>query len=188
MLAESKYPALVLNADYRPLSYFPLSTIPWQEALRAVISDRVDSVAEYDFTVRSPSIEMRLPSVIALREYQPLTRTPALTRFNIWLRDKARCCYCLILLTESEFTFDHILPKSKGGVTSWTNIATCCTTCNLAKGNKLLANCGLKLQQKPYVPTQADLNSSGIGLGKKQKTFHNTWIDFMYWDSELLSD
>jgi hypothetical protein len=58
--------ALVLNADFRPLSYFPLSLWPWQETIKAVFLDRVNIVSQYERVVRSPSFEMRLPSVIAL--------------------------------------------------------------------------------------------------------------------------
>ena len=58
-------PALVLNADFRPLSYFPLSLWSWQDTLKAVFLDRVNVVSEYDRIVHSPSQEFRLPSVIA---------------------------------------------------------------------------------------------------------------------------
>ena len=60
-------PALVLNADYTPLSYYPLSLWPWQTAVKAMFLERVDVVAHYDREVHSPSIALKLPSVIALR-------------------------------------------------------------------------------------------------------------------------
>ena len=87
-------PALVLNADFRPLSYFPLSLWPWQEAVKAVFLDRVNIVSEYDHVVHSPSFAMRLPSVISLKELMPQTRRPAFTRFNVFLRDRFGCQYC----------------------------------------------------------------------------------------------
>jgi 5-methylcytosine-specific restriction endonuclease McrA len=80
-------PALVLNADFRPLSYFPLSLWSWQDSIKAVFLDRVNIVSQYAHVVRSPSFEMRLPSVIALKEYVPSARRPAFTRFNVFLRD-----------------------------------------------------------------------------------------------------
>ena len=67
-------PALVLNADYRPLSYFPLSLWSWQDTIKAVFLDRVNIVAEYDRTIRSVSHEMRLPSVVSLKSYVKPTR------------------------------------------------------------------------------------------------------------------
>ncbi len=87
-------PALVLNADFRPLSYYPLSLWSWQETVKAVCLDRVNIVSEYDHVVRSPSFVMRLPSVISLKEYIASARRPAFTRFNVFLRDRFICQYC----------------------------------------------------------------------------------------------
>ena len=108
-------PALVLNADFRPLSYFPLSLWPWQDAVKAVFLKRVTIVSEYDRTVSSPSFEMRLPSVIALKEYVPQARKPAFTRFNVFLRDRFTCQYCGDRFPTPELTFDHVIPRSRGG-------------------------------------------------------------------------
>ena len=88
------WPALVLNADFRPLSYYPLSLWPWQEAVKAVFLERVDVVAHYDHVVHSPSLAMKLPSVISLRDYVHQDRPPAFTRFNVFLRDGFSCQYC----------------------------------------------------------------------------------------------
>ncbi len=68
--AMSKHPALVLNADYRPLSYYPLSLWTWQDAVKAAWLDRVDIVAEYDEVVHSPSTVIRIPSVVSKRLYK----------------------------------------------------------------------------------------------------------------------
>jgi hypothetical protein len=84
-------PALVLNADFRPLSYYPLSLWSWQETVKAVFLDRVNIISEYDEIVRSPTFEMRLPSVISLKEYIHAARRPAFTRFNVFLRDSFTC-------------------------------------------------------------------------------------------------
>ena len=82
------HPALVLNADFRPLSYLPLSLWPWQEAVKAAVLERVVVVAEYDAVVHSPSIEFRIPSVVVLKEYVKPARATAFTRFNLFLRDE----------------------------------------------------------------------------------------------------
>ena len=87
-------PALVLNADYRPLSYFPLSVWGWQDAVKAAFLDRVTILSTYDRAIRSPSMAIRLPSVVALKRYRPLARRPAFTRFNVFLRDSFTCQYC----------------------------------------------------------------------------------------------
>ena len=87
-------PALVLNADFRPLTYFPLSLWSWQDAVKAVFLDRVNVVSEYDRSIHSPNWDMKLPSVISLKEYVQLSRRPAFTRFNVFLRDRFSCQYC----------------------------------------------------------------------------------------------
>jgi len=130
-------PALVLNADFRPLSYFPLSLWSWQDTVKAVFLDRVSILSEYDREVHSPSMKMRLPSVIALKEYIAASRYPAFTRFNVFLRDSFSCQYCGYRRPTPDLTFDHVVPKSKGGRTIWENVVTACCTCNLRKGSRL---------------------------------------------------
>jgi hypothetical protein len=77
LVSPEACPALVLNADYTPLSYYPLSLWPWQTAIKAAFLERVDIIAEYDREIRSPSLRMKLPSVIALRQYVRPASTPA---------------------------------------------------------------------------------------------------------------
>ena len=151
--AAQGYPALVLNADFRPLSYFPLSLWPWQEAVKAAFLGRVNIVSEYDRVVRSPSLEIRLPSVIALKEYVHLDRRPAFTRFNVFLRDSFECQYCRTDFPSEDLTFDHVVPRSRGGRTTWDNVVTACQTCNLLKGNRRLEDCGLRLLRPAAQPT-----------------------------------
>src|SRR4051795_8586412 len=126
-------PALVLNADYTPLSYYPLSLWPWQTAVKAMFLERVDVVAHYDREVHSPSIALKLPSVIALRDYVRPNEYPAFTRFNLFLRDRFSCVYCG---SRRELTFDHVVPRAQGGRTTWENVATACAPCNLRKGGR----------------------------------------------------
>ncbi len=176
-------PALVLNADFRPLSYFPLSLWPWQEAVKAVFLDRVNIVSEYDRTVRSPSVEMRLPSVIALKEFIALSRRPAFTRFNVFLRDRFACQFCSGSYATPELTFDHIVPRSRGGRTTWLNVVTACQTCNLLKGNRLPRESGMYPKRQPYQPTTLQLQENGRRFPPNY--LHQSWRDFLYWDSEL---
>jgi 5-methylcytosine-specific restriction endonuclease McrA len=174
---------LVLNADFRPLSYFPLSLWPWQEAVKAVFLDRVNILSEYDREVRSPSFAMRLPSVIALKTYIPLARRPAFTRFNVFLRDRFVCQYCGGPRPASELTFDHVVPRSRGGITTWDNVVTACCECNLRKGNKLPVESGLHPRRKPIEPTNFQLQENGRGF--PPNFLHDSWRDFLYWDTEL---
>ena len=176
-------PALVLNADYRPLSYFPLSLIPWQEAIKSVFLARVQIVAEYEKEISSPSIKLRLPSVISLKRYVHCERRPAFTRFNVFLRDGFTWQYCGSEFQPSDLTFDHIVPRSSGGVTSWTNVITSCASCNLAKGSATLKEAGMTPRRMPRAPKVAELQA--VGRDYLPSYLHKSWVDFLYWDSEL---
>jgi 5-methylcytosine-specific restriction endonuclease McrA len=140
-------------------------------------------VSEYNQTVRSPSIEFKLPSVVSLKDYIPLPEKAAFTRFNVFLRDKFICQYCTKTFKVEELTFDHVLPRSKGGTTMWENVVTCCRTCNTQKGNKTLQKLGLKLKKIPHIPSNYELKE--IGRMFPPNFLHQSWNDFLYWDSEL---
>jgi 5-methylcytosine-specific restriction endonuclease McrA len=131
-VSPSGWPALVLNADFRPLSYYPLSLWCWQDTIKAVFLDRVNIVAHYDKAVRSPSFEMQLPSVVSLKTFVKPSTNPAFTRFNVFLRDRFACQYCG---SGDDLTFDHLIPRSRGGQTTWINVVAACSPCNLRKGN-----------------------------------------------------
>ena len=175
-----KHPALVLNADFRPLSYYPLSVWPWQEAVKAAVLDRVNILAEYDEVVRSPSLEMRIPSVVVLKDYVKPQKRVAFTRFNLFLRDEFRCQYCG---AKGDLTFDHVVPRAAGGVTSWENVVAACSPCNLKKGSKPLRLTGLSLMKPPRQPTAEELRN--VGRKFPPGHLHDSWMDFLYWDAEL---
>lgn len=176
-------PALVLNADYRPLSYFPLSLWNWQTALKAVFLDRVAIVSEYDRAVHSPTTTVRLPSVIALKNYVRQPAYPAFTRFNLFLRDMFTCQYCG---SGRDLTFDHVVPRRLGGRTSWRNITTACAPCNLAKGGRTPKEAAMHPRAWPTRPTAHALNENGRAFPPNY--LHESWRDFLYWDVELDKD
>jgi len=173
-------PALVLNADYRPLSYYPLSLWSWQDAIKAAYLDRVDILAEYEQVVHSPTTEIRIPSVVVLRDYVAPQKTVAFTRFNLFLRDGFRCQYCG---AKGDLTFDHVVPRAAGGITSWANVVAACSPCNLRKGSSSLRKSGLQLKQPPRQPKAAQLRNMGRRF--PPNLLHESWIDFLYWDAEL---
>lgn len=173
----------MLNADFRPLSYLPLSLWSWQEAVKAVVAGRVRVVSEYDREIRSPSWRMRLPSVISLKEYIPIARRPAFTRFNVFLRDRFACQYCGEGRPTHELTFDHVTPRSRGGRTVWENVVTACGPCNLAKGSRLPKEAGMHLRSRPYQPASFELQERGRAF--PPNFLHESWRDFLYWDTEL---
>ncbi len=173
-------PALVLNADYTPLSYYPLSLWPWQTAIKAVFLERVDIVASYDRAVHSQSLDMKVPSVIALRQYVRTSEFPAFTRFNLFLRDRFACQYCG---SQQHLTYDHVIPRRQGGKTTWENIATACAPCNMKKGGRTPKEAGMHLAMRPIRPTSWQLQQHGKAFPPNY--LHETWRDWLYWDIEL---
>lgn len=180
-------PALVLNADFSPLSYMPLSLWPWQEVIKAVFLKRVTVVATYDTSVRSPGRIFPLPSVISLKEYQPMAcKQPAFSRFNVFLRDEFACQYCGARHSMSDLTFDHVVPKSCGGTTDWTNVVTACVSCNHRKGARLLKELkGISLRRMPACPTNKQLQTAARRFPPAY--LHESWRHYVYWNSDYIS-
>ena len=176
-------PSLVLNADFRPLSYYPLSLCSWQDTIRLVFSERVSVVERYDKKVNSPSISFHLPSVIALKDYVMPQRKPAFTRFNVFLRDNFTCQYCHDHFSANELTFDHLIPRCLNGKTTWNNVVSACTSCNLKKGRRLLKFTDMKLLKQPSRPTSIQLQNNGRNF--PPNFLHESWRDYLYWDTEL---
>ncbi len=180
MQSTGLYPALVLNADYQPLSYYPLSVWDWRQAIKAVFLDRVNVVSEYDRLVRSAHMAIRLPSIIALKTYVRPPERPAFTRFNVFLRDGFSCQYCG---SAEDLTFDHVIPRSRGGRTTWENVVAACSTCNLRKANRLPEEAGMFPRTAPHVPSHFELQNRGRQF--PPNFLHESWLDYLYWDSEL---
>ena len=179
-VAQGNYPCLILNADYQPLSYFPLSLWSWQDAVKAVFLDRVNVVDHYEQTVRSANFEMEIPSVVALKDYVAQNRSPAFTRFNLFLRDGFACVYCH---SPDELTFDHLIPRRLGGKTTWDNIVAACSKCNLRKGGRMPKEAGMIPKIKPFQPNMHQLQSQGRRFPPNH--LHESWLDYLYWDVEL---
>ena len=180
-----EYRVLVLNADYQPLSFFPLSTLNWKDAIRAKISGRVIIVDEYeedDAIVHSPSMEIRLPKTIALKKFRQPKLYPAFSKASVFLRDDYSCQYCG---SKKDLTFDHVKPRKKGGKTTWENVATACYGCNSYKGSSSLKELKMKLINKPYKPTVYELQQKAKKHLKNKpqaKEILHYWADFINFD------
>lgn len=169
---------LVLNADFRPISVFPLSICSWQEAIKYLVLGRVDVVSEYDVAVRSPSCSFKIPSVIALKRYvSSCYKTPPLTRYNILLRDKFSCQYCGDIHPPRILTLDHVIPRSAGGDSSWENLVAACFECNVDKGDKMPGRDYPEPMHKPYVPSCRDLQKNSKIVSAYN--FHDSWKDYL---------
>ena len=142
--------------------------------------DRVTIVAEYDAVVRSQKQEFRIPSVVVLKDYVRPQKRVAFTRFNLFLRDEFCCQYCT---SKGDLTFDHVVPRSRGGVTSWENVVAACSPCNLRKGAKTLKQSGMQLSKPPRMPSAEEMQAHGRRFPPNH--LHGSWMDYLYWDAEL---
>src|SRR3546814_6437023 len=131
---------------------------PWQTAIKAVFLERVDIVSGYEREVHIPSWAINIPSVIALKQYVKPSEYPAFTRFNLFLRDKFSCQYCGVT---NDLTFDHVVPRRQGGRTTWENVATACSPCNLKKGGRTPKEAGIRLTAPPTRPTNRKSQENG---------------------------
>jgi len=104
--------------------------------------------------IRSPSISILVPDAIYLPYYESLPKIDVVfSRQNLLLRDKYTCQYCgKYLKNPKERTIDHVIPKSRGGKTVWTNVVLCCKKCNLKKGDRTPEEAGMKLLKQPKAP------------------------------------
>lgn len=138
-------PVLVLNASYEPINICAA-----RRALVLVLKGVAMTEEVNGHYMHAQRIAMRLPSVIRLLEYRRIPhQTRALSRKNILLRDRNSCQYCGVVLSSAELTLDHVVPRSRGGNSTWENLVACCHSCNRKKGNQLLAETNMKLLREP---------------------------------------
>jgi 5-methylcytosine-specific restriction endonuclease McrA len=142
---------LVLNQDF---SF--LGVTSWENAITATYCGKAVAVENYDQEVHSPSITMKIPAVIRLKKfihiaYERLTFV-SFTKRNVHLRDSYNCQYCSKHCERGNVGIDHIFPESRGGKSVWTNVVTCCHSCNLTKDNKTPEEAGMKLIKLPTKP------------------------------------
>lgn len=185
---------LELNASFEPLSTWPLSLIPATEAITKIWKDTVSVVETWKNTFgeevlfRSPSVVIPAPKVIVLREYACVNSDPKPTRRNFLLRDRFCCQYCGKRFTSHELTFDHLIPRSRGGKTTWDNVVMACEPCNSKKANKMPNLSGRKLSglrplKMPRKPTNHELQKVGMEfLSDQIKEDFGSWL---YWSVEL---
>jgi 5-methylcytosine-specific restriction endonuclease McrA len=138
-------PVLVLNASYEPINVCAA-----RRAIVLVLKGVAMAEEENGHFLHSARLAMRVPSVIRLLEYRRIPhQSRALSRKNILLRDRSTCQYCGSVLPASELTLDHVIPRSRGGLSTWENLVACCHECNRLKGNRLLSEAGMKLLREP---------------------------------------
>ncbi|HXB20762.1 MAG TPA: HNH endonuclease [Candidatus Solibacter sp.] len=138
-------PVLVLNASYEPINICAA-----RRAIVLVLKGLAMSEEENGHLLHAARVTMRVPSVIRLLEYRRIPhQTRALSRKNILLRDRNTCQYCGVLLASGDLTLDHVIPRSRGGSSTWENLVACCHPCNRRKGNHMLCETDMKLLKEP---------------------------------------
>lgn len=173
---------LILNSDGSPLSLLPISTLSWKKAIPEMWSGNASVLHVYeDWEVRSPSLVMNVPSVMVMRTFRAPKRMVRFNRRNIYIRDGYRCQYCSEVFSYGLLTFDHVIPQSHGGKTTWENIATACGPCNSRRG----CNGKIKPKKMPYRPTYWE-------MAEKAKQYpiiipHESWLYYLDWSPELIT-
>ena len=181
---------LVLNADGRPRSTYPLSIVCAQDAVSAIWRERAIVIESWeDAFFRSPSTSIAVPKVMMLREYAPISGEPKFCRRSILLRDRFRCQYCGEPFGSPELTYDHVIPRSRGGRTEWSNIVTACLACNARKANSLPNYSGRKAAgqmrplKEPRRPTNVELLRAGLEF--LPNDIRDDFGSYLYWNAEL---
>ena len=159
--------ALVLNMDYTPISVCSI-----QRAFLLIFLQKAELIKEnQQKVIHTIDRFFPMPSVIKLKKYvQVPYKGVILNRENIFRRDGYQCQYCG---TNKELTLDHVVPKAKGGDTSWGNLVTACKQCNSRKGDYSPGEAGLKLRVQPFRPSYVIFIRDLSGYSYKE------WLPFL---------
>ncbi|MBI3582576.1 MAG: HNH endonuclease [Nitrospinae bacterium] len=162
---------LILNSTYEPLQFCNA-----RRAIVMVLKGKAEQMECDGKVFRSPTISFRLPTVIRLVNFIniPYKGIVSFSKKNVFRRDNHTCQYCG--KNHGELTIDHILPKSRGGGTSWDNVVVACQECNLRKGNRTPGEVGIRLLKKPYTPHFLIHNSV---YNSAPKSFIESWSKYI---------
>lgn len=156
--------------------YFNYDFESWRE-LSEYLSAESEAVVEKSDWIRSVNFSLRVPRVVRLNFYDKVPQlTLRFNRRNLFARDQNTCQYCGIVFPLSQLSFDHVMPRSRGGKTTWENVVCCCLKCNSRKGDRHPDEIGLQLIRKPVRPKQNPLLKVKLDNPKYEvwKTFIKT--------------
>jgi 5-methylcytosine-specific restriction endonuclease McrA len=137
---------LVLNSDYTPINV----TSP-QRGFKLVFKGKAEILKSSDNPIYAGYQNFVRPLIIRLLKYVKYrVRNIRVNRNRIYRRDNGECVYCG---STKQLTLDHVIPKSKGGKNTWSNLVTCCHKCNLYKADRTPQEAGLTMRAKPYEPS-----------------------------------
>jgi 5-methylcytosine-specific restriction endonuclease McrA len=162
-----------------------MKVIPWEKAVCMWLDKKVEIVAEYAERVYDAIDDWsgKMPAVVRLLKYvNGLKHKVKFSRRNVFARDFFSCQYCGSQPGTSDLTYDHVVPRSRGGKTVWENIATCCLACNAHKADRTPKEANMRLKKQPVKPKVRPQ------LGQMFSSMPNTpdeWRDWLYWDGAL---
>jgi 5-methylcytosine-specific restriction endonuclease McrA len=137
--------------------------------------------------IHSVSLKIRVPRVIMLFVFDRLPKKEVkFTRHNIFERDQNTCQYCGKIFDRKDLNLDHVIPRDRGGPTTWENIVCSCIPCNTRKGNRTPIEAGMRLVRKPKRPKWRPFVQVNFGF-----EYHASWkhfLDLAYWNVELGGD
>jgi 5-methylcytosine-specific restriction endonuclease McrA len=165
--------------------YEPIKVISWQRAITLLTLGKVEVIEEYDHEIRAVSVVIKIPAVVRLlRAFRRHAKPVKFSRINIYARDGYRCQYCGTKCSIGELTYDHVIPRAKGGRTTWDNIVTCCYPCNYAKGSRTPAEAKMSLSSTPVRPAWVP----AVTIRVSTRSVPDAWRDYLYWTGEIESD
>lgn len=158
-------------------AYAPIQVIPWTRAITLFYCNKVEIVEVHeDKVVNSPSVKMPMPSVARLTKSFKRPKKPVkFSRQHIYARDRFSCQYCHKTLSHKCLTYDHVVPKSRGGKTDWFNIVASCRPCNTRKGDRTPEEAGMELAKKPKRPNWIPSVSIAMSYNHPKK-----WKDYLW--------
>ena len=138
---------LILNA-----SYVPLHVCSVKRAVSLIMHKVAERVEDAERVLRSPNAVFPVPSVIRLKRYvsMPTSHRVSFNRKNVFRRDDFTCQYCGS--QNNHLTLDHVIPRSRGGITTWTNVVACCIDCNARKRDRTPQEANMKINKQPSTP------------------------------------
>lgn len=163
-------------------SYAPVGVLPWQRAMQMLFLGKVEVVETYEKEVRTTYLVIKVPSVVRLiGKIKRRKKAVKFSRSSVYGRDEYKCQYCSVELPMGELTYDHVIPRSQGGKTVWTNIVSCCVRCNEHKAGRTPEQARMKLLKIPVQPKDTPHTKIRLSMN----SIPDAWRDYLYWTSEL---
>jgi len=163
-----------------------------RRAFALVYAGHAQIVSSRDLSTNAPdhevvttiSFKIRIPRVIVLLVFDRLPKKEVkFTRHNVFERDKNTCQYCGEIFDRSELNLDHVVPRDRGGTTTWENVVCSCIPCNTRKGNRLPRQAHMSLIRKPKRPKWRPFVH--VTFAAPQHDLWKHFVDLAYWNVEL---